>query len=96
MTTRYSPVPVHGFTLDNRTLHKRQNRRCFLCGFKMQRGLTREHVWPKALGGRDAGNVLLAHPQCNFDKGDRAPYPCELLYRDAIYLIGPAPEAVAA
>lgn len=64
--------------------------RCFLCGFKMQRGLTREHVWPKAAGGREAGNILLAHRLCNEAKEDRMPHPCELLYRDAIYLRGPS------
>jgi 5-methylcytosine-specific restriction endonuclease McrA len=97
MTVRYSPLPVFGFVLDNHTLHQRQSRRCYLCGFKMQRGLTRDHVWPKAAGGRDAGNILLAHARCNGSKGDRLPYPCELIYRDAIYQQGPVrPVAVAA
>ena len=96
MTLLYSPIPAFSYTLDNATLHRRQNRRCFLCGFKMQRGISREHVWPKAAGGREAGNILLAHQSCNFAKKDRMPHPCELLYRDAIYLQGPATAAVPA
>lgn len=90
MTIRYSPLPAFSFTLDNATLFARQAKRCFLCGFKMQRGLTREHVWPKAAGGREAGNIVLAHRRCNEAKKARMPHPCELLYRDAIYLQGPS------
>ena len=79
-----------GFALDNQTLHQRQNRRCFLCGGKMQGRPTREHVFPRSAGGREAGNILLAHRLCNQAKGIRNPRPCELIYRDAVYLVGPA------
>lgn len=86
-TVRYSPVPPVNLALDNPTLFHLQGKRCFLCGHKMKRGLTREHVWPKVSGGREAGNVLLAHLFCNAKKADRMPSACELLYRDAIYMI---------
>jgi 5-methylcytosine-specific restriction endonuclease McrA len=86
MTRRYTPLPVVGFALENAELYRLQKKRCFLCGFKMKRGLTREHVWPRHLGGRDVGNILLAHSHCNGIKADRPPYPCELMLRDAIYL----------
>jgi hypothetical protein len=42
---RYTPLPVVGFALENAELYRLQKKRCFLCGFKMKRGLTREHVW---------------------------------------------------
>lgn len=84
--TRYSPTPKICINLENPVPFKAQDRRCYLCGFKMKRGLTRDHVWPRALGGRDAGNIILAHANCNWIKSNRAPTPCELLYRDAIYL----------
>ena len=45
--------------------------------------LTRDHVTPKAMGGRFWWNKLLTHAACNNRKGDRPPHPCELLYLEA-------------
>jgi 5-methylcytosine-specific restriction endonuclease McrA len=63
-----------------------QGDRCFLCGGQMRErsAPTRDHVVPKAKGGKDGGNILAAHSACNSKKGDRAPYPCELLYLAAV------------
>lgn len=68
-----------------RRLAKLQGGLCYLCGQVMRAEPTREHVVPKARGGKNARNVLAAHQACNLLKADRAPYPCELLYLDALY-----------
>ncbi len=62
-----------------------QGGRCYLCGKPMEKP-TREHVMPRALGGRNAKNVLGAHSLCNRIKADRYPKPCELLFLAAINL----------
>lgn len=68
-----------------------QGGKCFLCGFRLPRRYpaqmpdneparpTDEHVVPKCAGGRGPWNLLLAHRKCNNLKGNRHPYPCELL-----------------
>jgi hypothetical protein len=59
-----------------------QGGRCYLTGQPMtwKNPPTWEHVMPKAHGGRRLNNLLLAGFYANLDKGDRRPYPCELLY----------------
>lgn len=72
-----------------------QGGECFLCGDWMVKTTslapngrvltsplmrTRDHVVPKHRGGPNRRNVLLAHHRCNGVKGDRLPYPCELIY----------------
>lgn len=67
-----------------RRIAKLQGGRCYLCGQLMRTEPTREHVVPKARGGRNARNILAAHQACNLRKADRVPYPCELLYLAAV------------
>lgn len=40
---------------------------------------TREHVWPRAKGHGNLGNVVAACRRCNEDKGDDLPTGCEIL-----------------
>lgn len=69
-------------------LHHCQRGRCYLCNQpfgprKSRKRITFEHVHPKSRRPpkkRDAFNRLLAHEDCNQAKGDRDPYPCELIY----------------
>jgi hypothetical protein len=66
---------------------KKQQHRCYLCFKEFGPGLqgpTYDHVVPKALGGQDGGNMLLAHLHCNGIKSDRPPFACELLYLEFI------------
>jgi 5-methylcytosine-specific restriction endonuclease McrA len=68
-----------------RTFWRLQRGRCYLCQrpFEPDNWGTRDHVIPRALGGIDAGNVLLACFDCNNIKADRAPKPCEMLFLTA-------------
>lgn len=50
------------------------------------KGPTKEHVVPRALGGKDRKNLLAAHAKCNAEKADRRPYACETLFLDAVNL----------
>lgn len=60
-------------------LYEAQNGLCGICGFGMGpcQAQTIDHVVPRARGGKNAGNVLLAHSDCNSRKGDRAPTTAE-------------------
>lgn len=63
-----------------------QNGCCYLCGwpFREDHWATDDHVTPRSLGGSNGKNVALAHQGCNTWKGNRKPYPCELLSLEAI------------
>lgn len=53
---------------------------CGLCGYAIGdafRG-TIDHVVPRRLGGKNAGNMLLAHERCNNEKADRPPTQSEI------------------
>ena len=63
-------------------LYKAQHGNCFHCGLPMEpnparkrnngsytKGWTREHVIPKAHGGKNKNNVVLAHTTCNGKRG---------------------------
>jgi 5-methylcytosine-specific restriction endonuclease McrA len=54
--------------------------RCYMCDrdFRLTLFATREHVRPKAKGGINAGNLLLACVPCNNVKADRDPTKREL------------------
>lgn len=69
-------------------LMRLQKGRCYLCSepFQAARSETLEHVVPRAMGGRSHRNVLLAHGDCNQEKADRLPRPCERIYLAAINL----------
>ncbi len=61
-------------------LFKLQERRCYLCAceFTLSNLPTVDHVKPRARGGRNAYNVLLACQPCNQEKADRPPTEAEL------------------
>lgn len=78
--------------MGNRSRHVRRLRRrqklaivqgetCYLCGGDLparSKATSLEHVIPRSRGGKSR-DTLLAHVKCNMEKGDRRPYPCELL-----------------
>jgi len=70
---------------------------CYLCGKEFSADLppTREHVMPRALGGKTYRNVMASCWPCNHEKKDRAPHPHELAFLEAvnIQLYGKAPKA---
>ena len=72
-----------------RRLFRLQGQVCYLTGepFTRMNPPTWEHVVPKSKGGTNFRNRLLAGQYANNKKGNRAPYPCELLYLEAIYLL---------
>lgn len=80
---KLTPLKVSS-SLTNRVLRV-QGRNCYLCGHHMA-APTREHVVPQSLGGRNAGNLLMACQPCNVRKGNRWPHPCEVLYAEAVHL----------
>ena len=60
---------------------------CYLCG-KPGRVKSVDHVKPLSKKGSDRIlNKLGTCTPCNKRKGDRLPHPCELIYRDAFYLL---------
>lgn len=82
--------------LDRDLLFRLQGGRCYLCGrsFGRVRGQpTFDHVVPRARGGQDADNRLLAHLNCNEGKGNDEPRPCELIYLAAITAMAEAADA---
>lgn len=77
-------------------LYLAQHGLCYLCGGPLAsrrvvrkgqpNGATLEHVIPRAAGGRNNGNRLLACASCNVAKADRWPYPCELIFLASVNL----------
>ena len=61
--------------LTNRSLFERDRHTCLYCGHSFKTSLlTRDHVVPKAKGGRDTWkNVVAACKACNVKKGCRTP-----------------------
>jgi hypothetical protein len=66
-----------------------QDNKCYLCGKKFPPlgeicefvdQPSFDHVVPKSKKGYFYGNVVLSHRKCNVKKGNRRPYPCELIY----------------
>lgn len=57
------------------SLYQKQRGRCHYCKRSMNFGgggpshVTRDHVVPRALGGKDAGNLVAACVTCNQQKG---------------------------
>lgn len=66
-------------------LMEAQGGRCYLCGKHMS-APTEDHVVPKALGGKNRANRLMACGPCNNRKANRPPRPCEVIYLQAINL----------
>lgn len=83
------------FHADVRDLYQRQRGRCYICSAAMDTALrgrgrnllawTIDHVFPRAAGGKQLANLLLAHRSCNERKADRWPFPCEVIYLAAVY-----------
>jgi len=67
---------------NNRMLFRRDNNRCMYCGTQhYQSGLTRDHVVPRAHGGKDIWeNVVAACGRCNHFKADRTPEEDQMEY----------------
>jgi hypothetical protein len=69
-----------------------QGGRCVHCGGALDHSLSRfnplrptyEHVIPRARGGKNVGNRLVAHLVCNGEKGDSMPTGCELVWLLAV------------
>lgn len=59
-----------------------QGNACYLCRreFTPDDDATQDHVVPRSKGGKNAGNILLAHAWCNTKKADRDPTADELAY----------------
>lgn len=70
-----------------------QRQKCAYCGQNMPRQVAYQikgirtmrrtnwdHVLPKAAGGKDWKNRVLAHAICNQRKDSRLPYPCEVFF----------------
>lgn len=87
---------AHRFrTIVPQLLMRLQRHRCYLCLEPMDLsvelrsrnplGWTWEHVFPRAVGGGERSNALLAHRLCNDAKSHRWPYPCEVVYLFAMY-----------
>jgi 5-methylcytosine-specific restriction endonuclease McrA len=85
--------------LNNRTLFKRDTNLCLYCATQFRTSeLTRDHITPLSLGGRDAWmNVVTACRRCNNHKGGQTPeqagmqlvaVPFTPTYAEYIYLKG--------
>ncbi len=85
--------------LNNRTLFRRDGNLCMYCAQRFRTSeLTRDHITPLSLGGRDAWtNVVAACRRCNDHKGGRTPeqarmqlvaIPFTPTYAEYIYLKG--------
>lgn len=61
--------------LNNRMLFKRDHNMCLYCGQQHSYAdLTRDHIVPRSLGGKDCWeNVVAACKRCNHFKADRTP-----------------------
>lgn len=64
--------------------------RCYICGEYLSHGkMTKDHVFPKAMGYTLSSNMMPSHLVCNNDKGDRIPSNDEIqLSIDAYESIG--------
>lgn len=64
-----------------------QGGRCFYCGeaFSKKRKVSRDHLFPRAMGFDLSGNKVAAHVPCNAKKGDRMPTPEEVDRATAVY-----------
>lgn len=88
-------VKVRRMTLEERLAYRDQSKpvwsrltaaqgnRCYLCNRTMA-SPTEDHVLPKALGGKNSLNRLMACSPCNNQKAARRPYVCEMLFLDHI------------
>jgi 5-methylcytosine-specific restriction endonuclease McrA len=57
---------------------------CGICGARLKRSPSYDHVIPKCRGGKNMRNRIVAHIGCNFQKGDRMPTGCELIMLEAV------------
>jgi len=61
-----------------------QGNLCGICGIKLRRRASFDHVVPRCRGGANVGNRIVAHIACNNRKADRMPNGCELLMLDVV------------
>lgn len=79
------PNPPHSRYIPVETVEaifRAQAGACYLCQrvFTDDDWFTQDHVTPRERGGRDEGNILLAHLLCNEVKDKRLPTATELAY----------------
>ncbi|NUN08562.1 MAG: HNH endonuclease [Ignavibacteriaceae bacterium] len=71
--TNYINVPFQKVVLTRKNILRRDNYKCTYCG-RGDLPLTIDHVVPKARGGSDSWeNLVAACTSCNNKKGDRSP-----------------------
>ena len=74
----YIRVPYKKIVLSRKNILRRDGHRCQYCG-KTEAVLTVDHVVPKAKGGPDTWeNLVAACVQCNNSKGDRSPHDAQM------------------
>ena len=72
LTTRASGRD--SLTRYGRQLQEQYGRLCFVCGRKIEHGLTVDHIYPFSKGGATKlENLILAHGDCNSAKGGSLP-----------------------
>jgi len=95
----YSNVspPLHARVLAGKSpplrpwLFRMQKGQCYICREELgKRAYNFDHVVPRASGGKNGMNRLLAHNTCNSQKGAREPTQAERDYLFAIYSEYPA------
>ncbi|HTP79622.1 MAG TPA: HNH endonuclease [Bacteroidota bacterium] len=74
----YVRVPYKKIVLSRKNILRRDSHRCQYCG-KADLTLTVDHVIPKARGGSDTWeNLVAACVHCNNRKGDRTPHEASM------------------
>lgn len=69
----YVRVPYNNIILSRKNIIRRDGNKCAYCG-KKETNLTIDHIIPKARGGQDQWENLVAScVRCNNQKGDRTP-----------------------
>ena len=74
----YVRVPYKKIVLSRKNILRRDSHRCQYCG-KSEVTLTVDHIVPKARGGTETWeNLVAACVQCNNRKGDRTPHEASM------------------
>jgi len=71
-------VPFKKIVLSRKNILRRDSHQCQYCG-RIDSTLTIDHIIPKAKGGPDTWeNLVAACVQCNNSKGDRTPHDAQM------------------
>ena len=57
---------------------------CGICGARLRRSPTIDHVVPRSRGGKNMYNRIVVHNGCNFKKDNRMPTGCERIMLAAV------------